>query len=210
MRNPLVLFFFLISTLPFSVAAQQNTYVQSFNVQESITEDDAYLIIQEWFVQNPCVFTSQNNDAKGLTCSNRNKQNADMAFSNTQPLQSVDPNGKKFSARCLAKYAGNGISNISVLYVEYYLVIEIVGKKVTASISPMKYHHFNKNTFVPQQVYSWQGGRPCDAAGNVCDLVTNMGHDITQDLQNFLKQDTLRLFNALKSHLQEQQALASK
>ncbi|MCP2937158.1 hypothetical protein NK983_31155, partial [Salmonella enterica subsp. enterica serovar Typhimurium] len=75
--------------------------------------------------------------------------------------------------------------------------------------SPMKYHHFNKNTFAPQQVYSWQGGRPSNAAGNVNDLVSNIGDDNTVELQNYLKQDTARLFKALQTHLQQQQALAS-
>lgn len=209
MRNLPLLLAVIVIMLGFSANAQ-NTYKEHFTVDSAISEDDAYLMVQDWFVQNPCTFTSQNNDAKGLTCSNRNKQNADVAFTNVQPLQSVDPYGKKFSARCLAKYADNGTSGISVLYVEYYLMIEIKGKHITASISPMKYHHFNKNSFAPQQVYSWQGGAPSSAAGNVDDLVSNLGEGNTADLQKYLKQDTTRLITALKTHLKEQQAIASR
>lgn len=206
----LLLSLFVLLTLAVCALANnpENTYKHTFTVKNDISEDDAYLMIQEWFTQNPCTFTSSNN-TNGVVCSNRNKKNADIAFSNKQPLQSIDPNGKKFSARCLAMYSGNSTSNISMLYVEYYLVIEIAGEKVTASISPMKYHHFNKNTFAPQQIYTWQTGRPCDAAGNVCDLVNNIGPELSADLQNYLKQDTARLFNAIQAHLQQQQALAS-
>ena len=74
----------------------------------------------------------------------------------------------------------------------------------------MKYHHFNKNSFAPQQVYSWQGGAPSSAAGNVDDLVSNLGEGNTADLQKYLKQDTTRLITALKTHLKEQQAIASR
>lgn len=209
MRNLPILLATIAILLGFSANAQ-HTYKEYFTVDSNVTEDDAYLMVQDWFTQNPCAFTSQNNDAKGLTCSNRNKQNADVAFTNSQPLQSVDPHGKKFSARCLAKYADNGNSGISVLYVEYYLMVEIKGSHVTASISPMKYHHFNKSSFAPQQVYSWQGGTPSSAAGNVDELVSNLGKSNTGQLQQFLKQDTSRLMLALKTHLQEQQALASR
>lgn len=188
--------------------AHEYTYKQSFTVNNDVTEDEAFEIVQNWFTQNPCTFTSENNDAKGLVCSNRNKQNADIAFTNTQPLQSVDPYGKKFSARCLAKYAGTGNSSISVMYVEYYMIVEISGTTVTASISPMKYHHFNKNSFAPQQIYSWQGGRPCDAAGNVCDLNETLGAENTAELHVFLKQNTARLFAELKKHMSDNKVLA--
>lgn len=201
----------LLSIAICTTASAQNatTYKQSFTVSKSVTEEEAFEMVQNWFIQNPCTFTSENNDAKGLSCSNRNKQNADIAFTNTQPLQSIDPYGKKFSARCLAKYAGTGNSSINVMYVEYYLMVEISGNTLTASISPMKYHHFNKNTFAPQQIYSWQGGTPCSAAGNVCDLNDTLGADNTAALQHFLKQNTNRLFTELKKHLNDNKALAA-
>lgn len=209
MRNlPTILLLFAIA-IGLPANAQNNTYAQSFKVSNTLSEDDAYQLVQDWFTQNPCTFTSENSDAKGLSCSNRNKQNADVAFTNTQPLQSTDPYGKKFSARCLAKYAGTGNSSINVMYVEYYLVIEIINKTVTASVSPMKYHHFNKNSFAPQQIYSWQGGVPCGAAGNLHDLVDNMGNDNTSDLLQFLHQDTVRLFAELQKHLSQNNALAA-
>ncbi len=185
-------------------------YKQTFRLKADFTEADAYAIVGDWFKQSPTEFTRQNTDVQQKGNSSRNKIEVETAFDNSQPLQSLDPESKKIVVRGLTKYYGGFGSCINLLYIEYYAVFQIKDHELIATISQIKYHHYNRRTYTPQLIYSWQGGKPFDATDKFVTLATQ--HESSRDLNNlnsFINDDMTKLFVDIREVLKKKNLLAN-
>ena len=182
-------------------ASGEVVYKHSFNLQAGIKDDDAYGIVQDWFNSAAAKFTCQNTEGPAGNCKNRAL--VEDAFKNHQPLQSLDPSSGRMVGRGLIKYYGAATSSVGVLYMEYYVVLEISGHQLTATVSKMKYHHFNQRTYAPKPIYGWQGGKPLDDADKLGTLMSNANEN--RDLAEvgaFVNKNMDALFNNLQSFMQ--------
>jgi len=192
---------FAKNSLPVNAASGEVTFKQTFTLNQNLSEDEVFETVQNWFANSTAKFTRQNADMQNVGNA-RNKQQVDASFSNARPLQSMDPSAKRFAAKGLIKYNGGAGSNINVLYLEYYMIIDINGNEVTATISNIKYHHFNSHTFNAQPIYSWAGGKPCDSCDKLESLLENDAYatDVTK-LSNFLNTDIRNLLADLQQYI---------
>ena len=192
--------------LPLDPISGEAMYRQTLRLQNSLSQEDAFNLIQEWFTSGTSKFTCQSGNDLNLSC--KNKAEVENAFCNNHPVQSLDPASGRIAGKGLIKYFGPVNSNISLLYMEYYLVLEIKGQNVTATVSKMSYHHYNQRTYTARPIFGWQGGRPFEPADKLENLVnsTNESRE-TQEVGNVVNQDIEVLFNDLKGFLQNKKAL---
>ena len=186
---------------PVADASGELVYKHTFKLHAGIKDDDAYGIVQDWFNSAAAKFTSQNIEGPATSC--KNKALVEDVFKNPQPLQSLDPGSGRMVGRGLIKYFGPATSSVGVLYMEYYVVLEINGHQLTATVSKMKYHHFNQRTYSPKPIYGWQGGKPLDDADKLSALVNNAAEN--RDLAEvgaFVNKNIASLFNNLQSFMQ--------
>ncbi|HWB62212.1 MAG TPA: hypothetical protein VG603_01790 [Chitinophagales bacterium] len=184
-------------------------FSQTFKLSGNISADQAYELVQQWFTQNPAKFTSHNNDAASVESGSKGRGEVEEAFSNPRPLQSLDPESKRVAGRGVIKYAGGLGSSIGLMYLEYYIVVEVKGNILTATISQIKYHHYNRRTLVPQPIYGWQGGKPYDSADRYSALTEDGAdnRDISS-LSDFVNSDIASLLANLQTMLKSKNALS--
>lgn len=196
------------SSFAINVASGEVVYKRTFKVHTDFTDEDAFTLVQNWFNSDASKFTCQNTEGPNTSC--KNKTEVEEAFNNPQPLQSLDPSSGRMSGRGLLKYYGNAASTIGVLYMEYYLLIEINGHQVTATISRMKYHHYNQHTYAAKPIYSWQGGKPLDSADKLANLLASDQSETRDiiDVGNFVNENAEKLFNDLELFLQNKRVLS--
>lgn len=177
-------------------------YKQTFKVNGSQSDEQIYSLVQQWFEGSTDKFTRQNANQPEAPSNTKNKQAVDEAFNNSVPLQSFDPESRRISARGLTRYYGGGSSCINMLYLEYYVIVQVSNKEVTATVCNIRYHHFNRKSYAAQPIYSWMGAKPCDAADKLERLLS--GSVCTDDLTalcSFLGQDMADLLADLKANL---------
>lgn len=182
-------------------ASGEVVYRHTFKLQSNLSDDDAYAMIQDWFSTGAGKFTCQNDAAPGG--GGKNRTSVEEAFNNAQPLQTLDPASGRMTGKGLIKYFGNASSSIGALYMEYYIVLEVNGHQLTATVSKMNYHHFNQRTFASKPIYGWQGGKPFDSADKLGTLVSNAeeNRDIL-DVAEFVNKNVTALFSNLQAFLQ--------
>lgn len=202
-------FCFAGSNVPMDIASGAVVYKQTFHLSSSLSEEAIYEIAQNWF-NDPSQFTRENEAVPFDKSQLKNKQIVDKAFDNSRPLQSIDPESKRIAGRGLVKYAGSNTSFIQLLYIEYYIVIEVKGHDLVATISNLKYHHINRKTYAPMAIYNWSGSKPSDAADTFENLVQSQSNtEEINKLCSYLNSDMQDLFGNLKSLLENNKALAS-
>jgi hypothetical protein len=192
--------------LPVEAGTGEVVYRHSFKLPANVTNDDAYAIAQNWFNADASKFTCQSGEGANVTC--KNKALVEDEFKNAQPLQSLDPAVGRITGKGVMKFYGGPLSAISLLYTEYYVVLEVKDHQLTATVSKLKYHHFNQRSYSEKPIYLWQGGRPFDAADKLENLVNGPteSKDL-QDLGTFVNQQVATLFTGLQSYLQTQKML---
>jgi hypothetical protein len=192
--------------LPVDASSGEVVYRQSFKLPANISNEDAYAIAQNWFNVDATKFTCQCGEGANVSC--KNKALVEDEFKNTQPLQSLDPAVGRITGKGIMKFYGGPLSAISLLYTEYYVVLEVNNHQLTATVSKLKYHHFNQRSYAEKPIYLWQGGRPFDAADRLENLVNGPAESKDlQDLGIFVNQQVATLFNGLQSYLQTQKIL---
>jgi len=181
-------------------ASGEVVYKHTFKLQSNFSDEDAYALIQDWFNNGADKFSCQNEPGPNVGCKNRTI--VEEEFNNSRPLQSLDPASGRMTAKGLIKYFGNAGSSIGVLYMEYYIVLEVNNHQLTATVSKMKYHHFNQRTYTAKPIYSWQGGKPYDAADKLDVLVSyaDENKDIA-DVASFVNKNLSLLFGNLQTFL---------
>lgn len=196
--------------MPVDANSGEVIYKQTFKLNTNLSDEAIYELAQNWFTEGAEKFTRENEPVPVESNQLKNKQAVDVAFDNSIPLQSIDPESKRIAARGLVKYAGSGTSFIHLLYIEYYIVLEVKNHELTATISKLKYHHINRKTYAPMAIYNWSNSRPCDAADTFEHLVSNQNNtDEIGRLCSFLNDDVQMLFGDLRGLLKEKNALSS-
>lgn len=198
------------SNVPVDANSGEVIYKQTFKLNTNLSDEAIYELAQNWFTEGAEKFTRENEPVPVESNQLKNKQAVDVAFDNSTPLQSIDPESKRIAARGLVKYAGSNTSFIHLLYIEYYIVLEVKNHELTATISKLKYHHINRKTYAPMAIYNWSNSRPCDAADTFEHLVSNQNNtDEIGRLCTFLNDDVQTLFGDLRGLLKEKNALSS-
>ncbi|MDB5282129.1 MAG: hypothetical protein JWO06_1204, partial [Bacteroidota bacterium] len=182
-------------------------FKQTFKLNANFTEDDAYDLVQSWLAKSPDKFTAQNTDLP-VVGKSKNKTEVDEAFNNPRPLQTLDPASHRVMAKGIIKYYGGSNSVINLMFVEYYVVLQVIGHEVTATVNEIKYHHYNRN-YASTPIYTWQGGKPFECADNIGKLLQANTPEINK-LGSFLNDGVEKLFVDLKLALSQKEALAQK
>ncbi len=191
--------------LPIDATSGEVVYKQSFKLHAKYTDEDIYALVQNWFA-DPGKFTCQNGECTAVP--GKNKTTVDEQFNNAQPLQSLDPSSGRMTGKGLIKYFGGPNSNISLLYMEYYVVVEVKNHQLTATISKIKYHHFNRQTYLVKPIYKWQGGKPADSADKFENLLNgNLDNKEIEPLTAFVNQNMEQLFTDLQGFLKTKNVL---
>ena len=191
--------------LPIDAVSGEIVYKQSFKLHANYTDGDVYNLVQTWFA-DPGKFTCQNGECTAVP--GKNKTTVEEQFNNSKPLQSLDPSSGRMTGKGLIKYFGAPSSNISLLYMEYYVVVEVKNHQLTATISKIKYHHFNRQTYLVKPIYKWQGGKPIDSADKFENLVnSNIDNKEIEHLSAFVNQNMEQLFTDLCGFLKMQKVL---
>ena len=177
-------------------------------MHSNITDDDAYAAVQNWFSTCASQFACQNTEGPNATC--KNKAVVENEFKNRQPIQSLDPSSGRITGKGLLKYFGQPGSAIGLLYMEYYVELQVNDHQVTATVSKMKYHHYNQRSYAEKPIYLWQGGKPFDSADKLANLVNSPTDckDI-QDVGVFTNKSISGLFTNLQSFLQSQKLIGA-
>lgn len=183
------------------------SYREHFKLSSSVSDDQAFQMVQNWFTGTPAKFSNQNQTLPAASTSS--EAEVEAAFNNARPLQSIDPASHRLAGRSVIKYYGGSKSSIHLMYIEYYVVIEIHGNDLSATIGQIKYHHYNTRNYQPQVIYNWQGGKPFDSSDRFDALLESV--DSNQDIgkvNSFLNHDMARLMSDLKMNLTSGYVLA--
>jgi hypothetical protein len=187
--------------IPVDPATGEVVYKKTFKLSDSYSADDAYLMVQDWFNEGVGKFTSQNTES--------GKSEKGMAlFDNSHPLQSLDNESRRMTGKGVVKFYGGFNSSINLVYVEYYILLEVHSNQLTATISQMQYHHVNRHNGNALLIYNWQGGKPFDSADKFHKLLNTSSYNKDIDeLGSFLNKDIAKLLNNLGTFLKGKNAL---
>jgi hypothetical protein len=188
-------------------AKGEAVYKHAFMLQDNVMAEDAYNMATNWLNANASAFTCQNiEDPVPTSC--KTKLLIDDAFKNTATLQSQDPKNGVLSGKGLIKYYGTAGTGIGALYMEYKFVIEIGDHEIIATVSNIKYHHYNPSTYTAEPIYTPHGGKFFDAADNLENMVNEPGNNNgVQDVGAFVNKKIAGLLTNLQSFLQTAQVL---
>ena len=187
-------------------AKGEAVYKHAFLLQDNVKAQDAYDMAIDWLNANASAFTCQNTeDPAPVTC--KTKSSIDDAFKNTA-LQSQDPKNGVLSGKGLIKYYGSAGTGIGALYMEYKFVIEIGDHEIIATVSNIKYHNYNPNTYAGEPIYTPHGGKYFESADNLENMVNEPGNNKgVQDVGAFVNKKITGLLTNLQSFLQTAQVL---
>ncbi len=195
--------------LPLDPQSGEAEYHHYFKLNDNFKQDQVFSLIQDWFNAGASNLTAQTGEGPNVNC--KNKVAVEEAFNNAHPLQSLDPASGRISGKGLIKYYGGVNSNISLLYMEYYIVLEVKDNVVSATISKMKYHHFNQRTYAARPIFGWQGGRPFDPADKLENLINSPNETREIDeVGEVVNKDINNLFSNLQAYLQTKKALSTQ
>ncbi len=199
-----------------AIHATQNTltgemmYKEHFKLNANVTEAQAFAMVQKWFTENPDKFTRGNNQQQLIPTKNMAKKEAvEESFKNEHPLQLADQGSNWVAGTTMVKYYGGELSSIWLMYIEYYVIVEVKGNELTATISHIKYHHYNPVNYAPQAISNAQG-TPFKPADGIETLAA--GTSTNQDLNNlsdFLTRDIAHLMGDLKQNITGEKALTA-
>jgi hypothetical protein len=200
------------STLPVNAATHKVSYRFSVPVTAGISKEKAFETVQGWVAQNSRVFT-RTNDLFAMNAAsndgNKTFTELEQVFNNTQPLQSIDPEGNRLAARVMVKYqSANSNRCLQMMYVQYYLVVTIKDNAIEAEVTDMRYNHFNKKSFQLMRINSWTDYTSCEPISTIEDLIANEHcHEEFCAFATFLNNDVAKLQNQLSAFVQGSQTL---
>lgn len=200
------LFFLLI--LYVSATAQQKTtasplsgYQQTIKLNSTAKIADVFSTAENWIYTHPTLFTAKNAEPT-VEAKQKNKQEVDEAYGNSRPLQSIDPAANRLTGQGLIKYFGGTRTCIRMLYLKYDITIEVRQGLATFKLSNLRYYHFDPKTYKEANVFSFNGGIPCDNTGTIEYLRgCNVAPEEMTALGNFFKQTADGLYAAFKKDL---------
>jgi hypothetical protein len=185
-------------------------YKEHFKLNAHITEEQAFAMVQKWFTENTSAFSRGNTEQQLIPAKNMARKEAvEQEFKNEQPLALADAGANWVAGTATVKYYGGELSSIWLMYIEYYVIVEVHGNDLTATISHIKYHHYNPVNYAPQAISNAQGA-PFKPADGIEPLTA--GTATNPDLNNlndFLTRDIAQLVSDLKQNVTGEKALTA-
>ena len=87
-------------------------------------------------------------------------------------------------------------------------MIEIGDHEIIATVSNIKYHNYNPNTYAGEPIYTPHGGKYFESADNLENMVNEPGNNKgVQDVGAFVNKKITGLLTNLQSFLQTAQVL---
>lgn len=183
------------------------TYKTSIKLDPNLDPYDVYQVAEGWFKENPDQFTQKNADPPldaEKAKKNKNKMDVDESFDNKQPIKGLDPNGYKVVGGGLLKYYGGNVSSFRLLYIKYDIYLAVEHNALTASVSNLRYYHFNQATFSKLGIYSFQGGTPCDPMGFIESLIEcQHSPEEFNQISQYFGQEVDKLFASLNATVEK-------
>lgn len=200
--------------LPYDEAQKRIVYKFSIEADKSYKKKVLYDLLQDWFTQQPELFSRSNtNDTIRNNTSdkkpNENKEAVLHEFANHTPLQHTDPESNRLSGKVILKYTGGSNGCIRMFYVQYAMVIVVQDNKVTGEVCNICYNHFNPRTYQLQPVFNWSGQMPCDAI-NTLEYIKDceVSHAEFNTFYSFLNKDINELINSLRDFLKQNRSVS--
>ncbi|HLP49395.1 MAG TPA: hypothetical protein VK154_00780 [Chitinophagales bacterium] len=203
--TPALLLFLILSV---TSTAQQKTaasplsgYQQTIKLNSTAKIADVFSTAENWIYTHPTLFTTKNAEPT-VEAKQKNKQEVDDAYGNSRPLQSIDPVANRLTGLGLIKYFGGTRTCIRMLYLKYDITIEVKQGLATFKLSNLRYFHFDPKTYKEANVFSFNGGTPCDNTGTIEYLKScQVAPEEMNALGNFFRQTADGLYNAFKKEL---------
>lgn len=178
----------------------ETVYSFHFNLNRGTSDKEAYEMAQKWFTENPAEF----NAANGTHMISRKavaKIALDDTYKNSSPFISAYPGTNWVAGHNVVKYTGGELSAISIMYIEFDMVVQIEDAQVTATLSHVTYHHYNPFNYAPAGIAN-AAGKAFQPTGKFENLaaVANSNPDI-KDASDFLNQHVDRLLGDLQQTL---------
>ncbi len=145
--------------LPFDSVSGKVVYKYTWEVDKSLKKKAIYALVQDWFYQQPELFSRTNmpDTAKSVVQDkkrNENKEAVLREFANATPLQHKDPESDRLSGKVILKYTGSNNGCIRLFYVQYALVVIAQENKLNVEVCNIRYNHFNPRTYLAQPVFN--------------------------------------------------------
>jgi hypothetical protein len=198
--------------LPVDKETGKVSYKFTVDLDRSYKTEATYAFAQDWMKQNPGMFQRGNQAAPKLAPSDTNGQKAAVLklFTNTTPLQAVDPESNRVSGKIVTRYAGGGNGCIRLMYLQYSIVLVAKGNKLHGEITNIVYNHFHPRSYQPQPVFNWSGQMPCDQV-NTLEYIQGC-ESCAAEFQNFylfLDADMFELINNLRDYAKTSKGVAT-
>lgn len=199
--------------LPFDSGTGKISYKFSIELDKSFKKRTVYALVQDWFNQQPELFSRSNtvDTVKSVVVDkkrNENKEAVQREFANLSPLQHTDPESDRLSGKVILKYTGTNNGCIRLFYVQYAIILIVQDNKLTGEICNIRYNHFNPRTYLSQPVFNWSGMMPCDDVNTLeylkdCEAC----HVEFSTFYSFLNKDTNELINSLRDFMKANKTL---
>lgn len=196
------------SFLPVDSATGKVTYRFKLSTAGKLSKESLYQTLQNWFEAHPELFTRGSVEATSGESKPKMKAEVEKVFANKMPLQSLDPESERLAGKVIVKYTGYEGACIHTMYLQYYLVMMVSEKGVTAEISDIRYNHFNNRTYQPQRFLHFSDFSSCEAISfieylNECQQCPEEYNRFCQ----FFNQDVENLFSNLKEYVRSTEGL---
>ena len=201
--------------LPFDSVSKKISYQFTIETDKSDKQDALYALTQDWFHDHVEQFTRTNtNDTTPLLTDKKKIENRDAVlneFKNDFPLQSIDPASNRMTGKVITKYTGKNFGCIRLMYMEYFLVMEVQNHRINISINDIRYNHFNPKNFQPVRIYSYNVTSSCDYV-NTLEYLKDCEncHEEFNGFYSYLNYDINELVVDLSNYIKANQSLPLK
>ncbi len=200
------------SVLPYDTATGKTIYNYTIELDKSFKKELIYHLVQDWYSADAAQFNRTNvcDTAKIVSDKkkNENKETVLKEFRNEFPLQAVDPEGSRIAGKIVTKYFRTQNSCMRLIYLQYFLIINVEDNRLNCQINDVRYNHFNPKTYTPQRIFNWSNTSNCDPINTIEYLRDcEQCHDEFSGLVSFLNADVSELIYNLGQYLKTQKAL---
>lgn len=203
---------FAQSALPYDAATGKAIYNYTIELDKSFKKERLYQLVQDWYAVDATQFNRTNlcDTAAPVVDKkkNENKEAVLKEFKNEFPLQAVDPEGSRIAGKVITQYCRPQNSCMRLMYLQYFLIINIEDNRLNCQINDVRYNHFNFKTYAPQRIYNWSNTGNCDPINTIEYLRDcEQCHDEFNGLASFLNSDISELIYNLSQFLKTNKAL---
>lgn len=199
------------SILPYDSVTGKTIYNFTIELDKSLKKDALYQLVQDWYAADAAQFNRTNlcdTTTPVEKKKNENKEAVLKEFRNDFPLQAVDPEGSRIAGKVITQYCRPQNSCMRLLYVQYFVIINVQDNRLNCQINDIRYNHFNPKTYTLQRIFNWSNTGNCDPI-NTIEYLRNCEqcHDEFNGFASFLNSDISDLMYNLRDFLKENKAL---